>query len=189
MPELTEEDLKNMSPEELIELQKKNCLFCQLASGVLPTKKIYEDEICFAILDINPAVKGHILLIPKEHYVILPQTPDKVVRQLAVVSKLLSKTLIKALGAQGTNIFIANGAVAGQRAPHLIVHIIPRNENDNLTVFDLPQRDIREEDLLGMQKALAGKLGTKIETQKTEPVKDNKDLEEIDYTQLKRILE
>ncbi|MBU0461615.1 MAG: HIT domain-containing protein [Nanoarchaeota archaeon] len=59
--ELTEEDLKNMSPEELRELQKQNCVFCHIAAGKVPAKKVYEDDRCLAILDINPANAGHVL--------------------------------------------------------------------------------------------------------------------------------
>ena len=64
--ELTEEDIKKMSPEEIAELQKKNCIFCHLVSGRVPSKKVFEDDKVLAILDIYPAIPGHILLFPKE---------------------------------------------------------------------------------------------------------------------------
>ena len=60
-----EEKIKNMSPEELREFQKQQCIFCQIIAGKVPAKKVYEDEHCVAVLDINPAAKGHLLLIPK----------------------------------------------------------------------------------------------------------------------------
>lgn len=197
--QLTEEDVKNMSPEQLAELQKQNCIFCHIVSGKIPAKKVYEDEHCTGILDINPATKGHILLIPKEHYVILPQVPENITRHLGMVSKNLSKIAIKSLGSTGTNIFIANGAVAGQRAPHLIVHVIPRFEGDNVSCFELPERDITNEDLSNIQNALAKNLGYKagkieqpreIEEkpiEKKEEVKEKK-LEEIDLKQLKKMI-
>ena len=180
MPELTEEDIKNMSPEQISELQKQNCVFCHIISGKIPSYKVYEDEHCIAILDINPASKGHMLLIPKEHYLILPQVPENTLKHLAKVAKLLSLTAIKGLGAEGTNIFIANGAVAGQRAPHFIIHIIPRKENDSINCFELPEREIRKEDIDNIQKALANRFGVKVE---------EKELEEIDLKQLKTMLE
>ncbi len=181
MPELTEEDIKNMSPEEISELQKQNCIFCHIIKGEIPANKVYEDESCLAILDINPASKGHMILMPKEHYMIFPQIPENIIKHLAKVSKDLSKRLIQTLGAEGTNILIANGAVAGQRAPHAIIHIIPRNENDGINCFELPDRDIREEDLNRMQIVLSQKLGMKVEKKKQE-------LEEIDLNQLKKML-
>lgn len=200
--QLTEEDIKSMSPEQLAELQRQNCIFCHIVSGKIPSKKVYEDEQCIAILDINPATKGHVLLLPKEHYVILPQVPEEGIKHLAKVSKNLSKAQIKGLGATGTNIFIANGAVAGQRAPHVIVHIIPRFEGDNVSCFDLPEREIRAEDLQNMQNALSKNLGYKAEkveqpktVEKKEPEKEvqkkeaPKGLEEIDLKQLKKMIE
>lgn len=139
MPEMTdeqrkelEEKIKNMSPEELKEFQKQQCIFCQIISGKIPSKKVYEDEHCLAILDINPATKGHILLLPKEHYAIMPQMPDKELGHLYVVAKKLSQALLKGLKVSGTNLFVANGLPAGQRAQHFILHIIPRKDGDGL---------------------------------------------------------
>src|SRR3989338_4668678 len=104
-----EEKLKKMSPEELLEFQKKQCIFCQIISGKIPSKKLYEDDSCLAILDINPATRGHLLILPKEHYAIMPQIPDKLMGRLMNVAKTLSKLLLKALRADGTTVFIANG--------------------------------------------------------------------------------
>ena len=139
MPEMTdeqrkelEEKIKNMSPEELKEFQKQQCIFCQIISGKIPSKKVYEDEHCLAILDINPATKGHILLLPKEHYAIMPQMPDKELGHLYVIAKKLSQALLKGLKVSGTNLFVANGLPAGQKAQHFILHIIPRKDGDEL---------------------------------------------------------
>lgn len=60
---LTEEDLRNMTPEQIKELQRKNCIFCHIIVGRVQSKKIYEDDKTVAILDINPANPGHILLM------------------------------------------------------------------------------------------------------------------------------
>ena len=59
MSEKTEQDIQNMSPEEIAKLQKENCIFCQIISGKIPANPIYQDEHCIAILDINPATEGH----------------------------------------------------------------------------------------------------------------------------------
>lgn len=182
--EVTEEDLKDMSPEQLAELQKQNCLFCHLASGKVPSKIVYEDNICFAILDINPASKGHMLLMPKEHYVMFPQTPEDVIKHLAKTAKMLSRTAIAALSAEGTNIFIANGPVAGQKAPHLIIHIIPRFPDDGITCFELPETDIKDEEITGTQKILAHGLGTVLEKVEEKP----KGPEEITLKELEKAL-
>ncbi len=130
--QVTEEELKNMSPEQIAELQKQNCIFCKIISGEIPSKKVFEDEFCTAILDINPANEGHVLILPKEHYQILPQIPENIVGKLFVVAKEISHSILQAFGAKGTNIFVANGQVAGQRAPHFMIHVFQRAEGDGI---------------------------------------------------------
>ncbi len=125
-----EEKIKNMSPEELAAFQKQQCIFCQIISGKIPSKKVFEDEKTIAILDINPARKGHLLLFPKEHYAIMPQIPDKEIAHIFQVSKKLSQVLLRSLKVNGTTIFVANGLAAGQRSQHFMLHIIPRKEGD-----------------------------------------------------------
>jgi len=173
MPEgqqITEEDIKKMSPEEISELQKQQCIFCHINEGKIPAKKVYEDAVCFVILDINPATKGHMLLIPKDHFVVMPQAPDEIVRHLGRVAKLLSRAAIRAVGAEGTNIFVANGAIAGQRAPHIIVHIIPRVEQDHIKVFEFPEKSIPSDELKRIQTSLAQRLGTNLSAIKPETI-------------------
>ena len=60
-----QEKIKNMSPEELKDFQKKQCIFCQIVSGKIQAKKIYEDEKVIGILDINPGNPGHTLIMTK----------------------------------------------------------------------------------------------------------------------------
>src|SRR3989344_4770517 len=89
--------LKNMSPEQLQELQKQNCIFCKIIKGEIPARIVFEDDLTIAVLDINPAAKGHILILPKEHYAILPQVNDKQLAHLFVTAKKLSQALLKSL--------------------------------------------------------------------------------------------
>jgi histidine triad (HIT) family protein len=135
-----EEKLKNMSPEEIADLQRKQCIFCQIVNGKIPSKKIYEDDICLVVLDIRPATKGHCLILPKEHFSIMPQIPEAKLDHLFTTCKVLSKVLLKSLRSGGTNIFIANGLAAGQRAPHFMIHLIPRKEGDGL--FNLEENGV-----------------------------------------------
>ncbi|MBI5389033.1 HIT domain-containing protein [Candidatus Woesearchaeota archaeon] len=144
--QLTAEQLKNMSPEEIRALQKQNCIFCHIISGRVASKKVYEDETVIAILDINPLNPGHVLLMPREHYQIMPQIPDETIERVFAIAKNLSHAVLRALQVKGTNIFVANGAAAGQRAPHFMVHIIPRKEGDNVKIFSLPKQSINPAD-------------------------------------------
>ncbi|MFC1800903.1 HIT family protein [Nanoarchaeota archaeon] len=161
-----QEKLSKMSPEELKEFQKKQCIFCQIISGQVESQKVYEDEKHVAVLDINPANVGHILLLPKEHYSILPQMKDEEVSQMFTVAKHLSQVLLKALKAQGTNIFVANGMVAGQRAQHFMIHVVPRFEADKVIGFQIPQKEVTESDLKKLREILANKINELMDIKK-----------------------
>jgi len=176
---VTEEELANMSPEQIQELQKQNCIFCHIISGKVASKKIYEDDKVLAILDINPANPGHILLLIKEHYQVMPQIPDDEISHIFMVAKAISHACLKALKAQGTNIFIANGALAGQKAPHFMLHIIPRANVDGIKIFDLPEKDIPDGVLEQIRAGLTNKINELLGIKTEEPVVLDKKPEEI----------
>jgi len=167
---VTEEELANMSPEQMQELQKQNCIFCHIISGKVASKKIYEDDKVLAILDINPANPGHILLLTKEHYQVMPQIPDDEISHIFMVAKAISHACLKALNAQGTNIFIANGALAGQKAPHFMLHIIPRMDVDGIKIFDLPEKDISDNISEQIRAGLSNKINELFGIKTEEPI-------------------
>jgi histidine triad (HIT) family protein len=171
-----EPDPSKMSPSELEEMQRKNCVFCHIASGKVPAKKVYEDEHCIAVLDINPATLGHMLLMPKEHYTVMFQLPDQLAGHLLVIAKGLSQAGLKAFQSKGTTIFAANGVAAGQRAPHFMLHIIPRAAGDNVGIY-IPSRTLPEKEAEQISKMLASELsGRKIEPEtKPEPAGEKKE--------------
>lgn len=172
MPEqLTEEDLKKMSPEEIAELQKKNCIFCHIAEGKVPAKKVFEDDKVLAILDIYPAAVGHILLIPKEHHAIMPQVPDDLIIHMGMVAKALSQAMLRSEAAKATTIFIANGAVAGQKAPHFMIHIIPRKEGDNINL-EIAENKITSVQLDKIRSVVLKRLAEIMKKKESELVKD-----------------
>tara|TARA_Y100000310_G_C20571290_1_gene758175 strand:+ start:372 stop:1190 length:819 start_codon:yes stop_codon:yes gene_type:complete len=164
-----QEKIKNMSPEELREFQKQQCIFCHIISGKVQSKKIYEDDKVLAILDINPANPGHVLVLPKEHYAIMPQLSSEEIANVFMIVKTISNACLRSLGVQGTNIIVQNGVAAGQKAQHFMVHVIPRQENDGL-VFDVPQKQMKEEELEKVRKQLAAHLGQKAEMPGLQPV-------------------
>jgi histidine triad (HIT) family protein len=129
-----DEGQDNLSPEQIAKMQRENCIFCKIISGEIPSKKVYEDSDFVGILDINPAADGHVLLLPKQHFQILPQIPQEIVGNLGVACSNVSSKILRAFKCEGTSVFMANGAVAGQRAPHFMVHIIPRKENDDISL-------------------------------------------------------
>ncbi|MBI2652752.1 HIT domain-containing protein [Candidatus Woesearchaeota archaeon] len=163
-----QEKIKQMSPEELKEFQKKQCVFCQIVAGKVQSKKIYEDDKVIAILDINPANPGHTLLLTKEHYSIMPQIPDDELSYVFMVAKAFSNSMLRGIDAQGTNIIVANGIAAGQRAQHFMAHIIPRKDNDGVN-FVLPQKTMEQQEIEAVGNKLVAAL-TGVEKEEEKPI-------------------
>lgn len=113
----------------------EDCIFCKIIKGELPSRKIYEDDIVIAFLDINPINKGHTLVIPKEHYHSTLETPDEILKHIAVVVKKITLAIMKATDSHGCNIAINNGEVSGQIIFHTHWHIMPRFENDGYELW------------------------------------------------------
>jgi len=155
---VTEEELKNMTPEEIAELQRKQCVFCKIIRGEIPSRKAYEDDKVISILDINPASKGHLLVMTKEHHPILPVIPGEVAAHMFRTTKHLVKALKQAMVTLRATIFIANGVVAGQQSPHFLYHLIPREENDGLDNFNIPSNEFKEEEVKQHLSALKSKV-------------------------------
>lgn len=112
-------------------------LFTKIRKGEIPSVKLYEDDVCFVILDINPVLKGHSLVISKEPYPSMADCPDDVLGHLMKVAKIIDAKQRKALGSHGSNIIINNDPASGQEVPHIHVHVIPRFEGDGRKYFAL----------------------------------------------------
>ncbi len=132
--------------KKLLEEQKKNCPFCKIVSGETKSKKVYEDQHLFCVLDIKPGNEGHILIIPKKHVPVSPLLEDEVLANASLVIKNLSNKLLKAFKVQGTSLFLANGGVAGQMMPHSVFHLIPRSKGDSVNLNPVFKKfDVSEE--------------------------------------------
>lgn len=132
-----------LTPEQQqqLEEQKAQCIFCQLIAGKMPSKKVYEDNLVIGLLDINPAAKGHVLFMPKEHYPIMPIIPPETFKHMFDKLKIVDKCVKDALLCKETTVFIANGGAAGQQSSHFMMHIIPRESGDGLDQFDVEGKD------------------------------------------------
>ena len=108
-------------------------LFEKIRDGEIPSVKIYEDDVCFAILDINPVNKGHALVISKDPVPIFTEIDKGKLDQMIAVARRLDEKMRLSLKADGTNIIINNGPASGQEVPHLHIHVIPRFEKDGKT--------------------------------------------------------
>jgi len=107
------------------------CVFCNIVNGVFSSKKVYEDDLCIAILDLSQQGYGHTLVIPKEHYANMLEIPEDLLAHLIKVTKNLCNLYTTKLKATGFNILNNCNEVAGQTVLHFHIHIIPRYDNDN----------------------------------------------------------
>lgn len=110
-----------------------NCLFCKIISGEIPSTRVYEDEQVLAFLDINPVNIGHTLVIPKQHFIHLYETPDEILGRMISTAKKIGIALKNALSADGINLEMNNDPVAGQVIFHAHIHIVPRFSGDGFT--------------------------------------------------------
>jgi len=109
-----------------------DCIFCKIVAGRIPALRIYEDDNTLAFLDIGPLAEGHTLVIPKEHFATLTAMPGDQAAALARQLPRLAQAVLDAVSAQGCNILVNQGKVAGQEVPHVHWHIIPRVASDGL---------------------------------------------------------
>ncbi|MDD5178349.1 MAG: HIT family protein [Candidatus Nanoarchaeia archaeon] len=140
-----QEILSGMTEDEVAEISEGRCPFCLIGSGQTVAHKVFENNDVMAILDINPANNGHVILFPKKHFGVLGQIDDFLIRELFSVANKISIGIFEGLKAEGTNIFVANGKVAGQNAPHFLIHIIPRYSDDKI-LFQWDPKELEEGD-------------------------------------------
>ena len=111
-------------------MKDENCIFCKLANGDIPTNTLYEDESFRVILDSDPAVRGHALVIPKNHFANIYEMDEETVSGAAVIAKKMAGKMADALGCDGLNVLQNNGEAAGQTVFHYHIHLIPRYKGD-----------------------------------------------------------
>lgn len=115
-------------------MKNENCIFCKIAAGEIPSATIYEDDDFRVILDVEPASKGHALIIPKEHYANLYELPEELASKALVVAKKVITKMTEIVGCEGYNVLQNNGEVAGQTVFHFHMHLIPRYKEDDVTI-------------------------------------------------------
>ncbi len=109
-----------------------SCVFCRLALGKIKNEKFAESNNFFAIFDNHPKMNGHILVIPKNHFVTLLDIPNKLGGEMLEFTKKVAGKLLDEKYGDGFNIVMNNLSVAGQIVMHAHLHILPRKEDDGL---------------------------------------------------------
>ena len=115
-------------------MKKQDCIFCRIISGEIPSTTIYENSKFKVIMDIAPANKGHVLILPKEHYDNIYDIDTATAGELFELAAMTARALKSVLGCDGMNILQNNGTVAGQTVFHFHMHIIPRFEDDTVNI-------------------------------------------------------
>lgn len=126
-------------------MKKEDCIFCKIANGEIPSTTIYENEEFRVFFDINPASKGHCLIVPKEHHSNIFDIDGETAGRLFSLATVVARSLKKELNCEGMNIVQNNGEIAGQTVFHFHLHLIPRYTGDTVNVGWQPgQADLEE---------------------------------------------
>lgn len=101
----------------------KDCLFCKIINGEIPSKKIFEDDKVVVIMDINPLVDGHLLVIPKEHVTDFTELNSELLTHINEVAKNISQTVMKKLNSNALSLCVNYGD--SQEIKHFHLHLLP----------------------------------------------------------------
>ena len=113
-------------------MAQDDCLFCQIVAGEAPATIVDSDEATVAFMDINPATRGHTLVVPRAHYADLAEIPDDELATCVQAARRLAERAVERLEADGVNLLNAQGRAAWQTVFHFHFHVIPRYEGDPL---------------------------------------------------------
>lgn len=113
----------------------KDCVFCKIVSGEVPSYKIYEDEATLVFLDVAEDVDGHMLAVPKKHMKSILDCDGETLRRLMEAVQRVACHCVSACGYDGVNLLNASGEGADQSVPHFHIHIIPRRKGDGVNAW------------------------------------------------------
>jgi histidine triad (HIT) family protein len=124
-------------PRARYRAEMADCLFCAIAAGAVAAHGVLADEHVVAFLDGRPVFKGHVLVVPRAHYVTLADLPAELIGPVFGAVQRVSAAMPVALGAQGS--FVGANNIVSQSVPHLHVHVVPRTKGDGLRGFFWPR--------------------------------------------------
>jgi len=106
------------------------CIFCEIVRGTSAVSWVYQDDTVVAFMDIQPITQGHMLVVPREHAVLMTDINETAAMRTFRVARKLAAVARHTLGASGINILVMDGEAAYQDVPHFHVHVIPRYPRD-----------------------------------------------------------
>ena len=116
-----------------------DCIFCKIVAGELPAEVVDSDEHTIAFMDINPATRGHALVIPREHSEDLMSISEEGLERTMVAARRLAQKMEETLEPAGFNILNACRPAAWQTVFHYHLHVVPRYESDPLKLPWVPR--------------------------------------------------
>lgn len=121
-----------------------NCIFCKILNGEIPSRRLYEDDKVIVIMDVNPKVDGHSLVIPKEHVVDFKEVSDELLAHMFDVARTMTDKLMTKLDAKAITLGINYGD--SQMVKHLHLHLLPNFEVKEASMTIDEVYDILKED-------------------------------------------
>ncbi|MBH8623074.1 HIT family protein [Spiroplasma sp. hyd1] len=118
-------------------MNKSDCIFCKIIAQEIPSKKIYENDLVYAFLDLFPNSDGHTLIIPKKHFDYYSETDDKHLAAVAKVGKKVAQKMYQVLKPVGINYVSNEKSEAFQQVFHYHLHVIPKYKKEEGYGFKL----------------------------------------------------
>ncbi len=117
----------------------EDCLFCGIVAGKIPSQTVDSDERTMSFMDINPATRGHALVVPKRHSTDLMDVSDEDLTASIAAARRLARRMDEVLQPDGFNVLNASRPAAWQTVFHFHLHVIPRYEDDPLKLPWIPR--------------------------------------------------
>ena len=157
-------------------MEEEKCVFCMIINGKIPSKQVYDDPLLIGVLDINPASKGHVIIIPKKHYGNLYEIPQEEFLQYSSVARAVGYAIMLALAPNNVEMLYTKELTKGNVTPHAIIHLIPRYDDDTVNHVWQPQK-LGENDFAAIENAIRSAID-KVKTVDG-PKKSEKPVEEV----------
>jgi len=133
-------------------------VFCAIVAGSIPAFKVVDVAEGVGFLDTRPVFKGHVLVVPRQHVVTLPDLPASDLPGYFGLVQRIAAAVPAALGSQGT--FVAINNVVSQSVAHLHTHVVPRTKGDGLKGFFWPRtRYASDDEATDYAAKIASELG------------------------------
>jgi len=115
-----------------------DCLFCKIIAGEVPSQVVDQDDRTVAFMDINPATRGHALVVPRRHAKNLLEIEPDDLSATVIAAQRLARRAAERFDADGINLLNSCGAAAWQTVFHFHIHVIPRYDDDPLRLPWIP---------------------------------------------------